>query len=492
MGDDAVLRLDSQRRLGQTDPRVWGGFVEHMGRNVYGGFYDPESRFARADGFRQDVLDAVREIGFTGLRYPGGNFNCTYDWQDGIGPTKERRRRFAPAWKQVESNEVGTDEFLPLCAELNTEPYLCVNLGTGGSTEAAAWLEYANTDRDTHFANLRRSHGFAEPWGVTLWGLGNEVDGPWNIGTKTPQQYIDVARETAKHMRLVDDSIQLIASGSVGADPRWNFEVCSALRDSVDFLAVHLYVGHEDLAGHLGSSLLLDEVLDEAEAAISLAYHGRIGGRRMAIAVDEWNVWYKDLAFPNIEEVYDQSDAVVVASLLFSMLRRPQSVKLASLAQAVNVIAPILTHPDGLVRQTIFHAFKQLRFGLQPVVLDAALESETYSAVVNQRIGVPRAQIPRDIPLVDAVATISEDGSQLTVAALSRDLERERCLTIELAGTTPLPAPQIVELCAEDPRTTNTAEHPERIVPHECEGTNDGRLQLKPCSLQIATYSLGS
>ena len=210
----AKITIDPNFRIGEVDPRLYGSFIEHLGRAVYGGIYEPEHPTADDMGFRQDVLDLVRELGVPIIRYPGGNFVSGYDWEDGVGPVEERPRRLDLAWKTVETNRVGTNEFAAWAKRAGAEPMIAVNLGTRGTDAARNLVEYCNHPGGSYWSDLRRSHGAEEPHAVGVWCLGNEMDGPWQIGHKTAAEYGRLAVETAKAMKWVDPSIELVACGS--------------------------------------------------------------------------------------------------------------------------------------------------------------------------------------------------------------------------------------------------------------------------------------
>ncbi|MDQ3616999.1 MAG: alpha-L-arabinofuranosidase, partial [Actinomycetota bacterium] len=373
----ATITLDPAFRVGPVDRRLFGTFVEHMGRCVYGGIYEPGHPTADTEGFRQDVAELVRELGPSVVRYPGGNFVSGYRWEDGIGEKQDRPRRLDLAWKAIETNAVGVDEFAEWCRQVDLDPILAVNLGTRGAQEAVDLLEYCNHPEGTALSDLRRANGAKEPHDIRVWCLGNELDGPWQVGHKSAEEYGRLAAETARAMRMVDPSIELVACGSshsqMATFASWEATTLEHCYDLVDYVSLHSYYDPlpTDVATFLASSVDLDRSI---AAVVATADHvgARLKSRRkLRLSVDEWNVWQQS-RFPGqdalsygdgpalIEDVYDVADAVVVGSLLITLLRHADRVGIACQAQLVNVIAPILTREGGPAwRQSIFHPFAQ-------------------------------------------------------------------------------------------------------------------------------------
>jgi alpha-N-arabinofuranosidase len=484
----ATITLDPAFTVGDVDSRVFGTFVEHMGRCVYTGIYEPGHPTADPDGFRTDVLDLVRELGPTVVRYPGGNFVSGYRWEDGIGPVAERPRRLDLAWRTIEPNEVGVDEFVRWARRAGIEPVMAVNLGTRGVQEATDLLEYCNHPEGTALSDLRRSHGSKEPHGIRTWCLGNELDGPWQVGHKTPYEYGRLAAETARAMRMVDPDVELVACGSSNSSmptfASWEATMLEQCYDLVDFVSLHTYYDPHitDPDSFLASSLDLEWMI---ESIVATADHvaARVGSRRkLRLSVDEWNVWHQSkfagqdgLAYEEtvdgprtlIEDVYDVSDAVVVGSLLITLLRHADRVGIACQAQLVNVIAPILTRPGGPAwRQTIFHPFAQVASGARGRVLLVTPQVERHSTAHFD-----------DVPLVDAVATWDEESGDISLFAVNRSRDDEARLEIRLDA---FPGASLVEasvLAEDDPTTTNTADRPDAVRPRALDAdVTDGRL----------------
>ena len=362
----ASVTVDPAFVVGPVRPRTFGSFVEHLGRCVYTGIYEPGHPSADANGFRGDVIELLRELGVTTVRYPGGNFVSGYRWEDGVGPADERPRRLDLAWHSTDPNQVGVDEFIAWCRSAGVEPMMAVNLGTRGVQEALDLLEYCNGTGDTHFANLRRANGADEPYDIRMWCLGNEMDGPWQIGHKTAEEYGRLAAETARAMRMIDPDLVLVACGSSGSGMptfgEWERIVLTESYEQVDMVSAHAYYYEEDgdLKSFLSSAINMDHFIESVTATADAVRAAGKHDKRIAISFDEWNVWYQKRAESKVpegddwpvapvllEDKYNVADAVVVGNLLISLLRHTDRVHSASLAQLVNVIAPIMTEPGG-------------------------------------------------------------------------------------------------------------------------------------------------
>ncbi len=261
----AELIVDKAYTIGEVDKRLYGSFVEHLGRAIYGGVYEPGHPTADEHGFRQDVIDLVKGLKVPIIRYPGGNFVSGYNWEDGIGPKENRPRRLELAWRTIETNEVGVNEFVTWANKVDAEVMMAVNLGTRGIDAARNLVEYCNHPQGTYWSDLRRAHGYAEPHRIKVWCLGNEMDGPWQIGHKTAHEYGRLAAETAKVMKWVDPSIELVACGSSNRGmrtfPEWEATVLEHTYEYVDYISLHTYYGNRenDLGNFLAKSLDMDE-----------------------------------------------------------------------------------------------------------------------------------------------------------------------------------------------------------------------------------------
>jgi alpha-L-arabinofuranosidase len=427
------IKINFDRQLGDLHPHIFGGFAEHLGRCFYGGIYEPDSPLADEQGFRRDVLEALRRLNMPIVRYPGGNFVSGYRWMDGIGPVEDRPARPELAWETVETNRFGTNEFIQFCRKINAEPYMVVNCGDGDMREARDWVEYCNGSQNTTLANLRRQHGFDAPHNVKYWGIGNEVDGEWQIGYKTPQEYARAYKEFAKVMRWVDPSIKLLAS----AISNWRAEFVERIQllleqapDLIDYLAIHWYVGNpeNDFNKYMAASELIEDRIGVAESLIHAMKLQRNIQRPIAIAVDEWNVWYRARGETleernNLEEIYNLEDALVVAMHFNAFIRHAQSVKMANIAQIVNVIAPIFTSPDGLFLQTIFHPFEIYSRACGNIALDVFWTGDTFSTGEHAALRT-----------LDVSATLDDRTRKLSVFVVNRSQTDAQETSITLDG----------------------------------------------------------
>lgn len=388
----ARLKIDTERVIGDIDPLIYGNFIEHLGRCVDGGVFDEKSPLSDANGFRRDVLEGTKKLNATILRWPGGNFSSNYHWMDGIGPRDKRPARLEMAWGTVESNRFGTHEFLQFAELAGAQPYICCNLGTGTWTEAQQWVEYCNSPEDTAMTRLRKQNGRAEPWKVKYWGLGNEMDGPWQMGHRSAEEYGKFALEAAKLMKWTDPAIKLIAAGAsnfgTGVDwTAWNRTVLDYLKNHADYLAIHMYVGNQgnNFGDFLASSVDLDQRIKITEGTIDGALAGQTPRRKMYIAWDEWNVWYRARGNAQrgrriLEERYNLEDALVVATFLNSFVNHAHIVKIANMAQLVNVIAPMFTSERGMFLQTIYHPLAAFANHSKGKALEVFVDAPKYKA----------------------------------------------------------------------------------------------------------------
>ena len=408
----ARVKIDLDRRLGVVDRKMYGMFIEHLGRCIYGGIYDPDSRLSDVNGIRTDVLEAARGLRPPILRWPGGNFVSGYHWEDGVGPKENRPVRAELAWNAIESNRFGTNEFIRYCRALNTEPYICANLGTGTMDEAAAWVMYCNRDDGTSYAALRAEHGFTKPHKVIYWGLGNEIYGDWQIGHKTAVDYAKLARQCAQVMRGADRDIKLVLCG--GQELDWDREVLSKCADLVDHISYHFYwgatKGQDPHYSNLAKPYASEQYLKFLRALIEQVRRDRGVTRPIKIAVDEWNVWDLATTADGLAEHYDLTDALAVAIYLNMMRRNCEAIEIGTLAQMVNVIAPILTRPDGMCLQTIYFPLKLAVEKSGAVALDTFVDCDGYQAGYA---GVPQ------VPYLDVLTTLDESAKKLFISAVN-------------------------------------------------------------------------
>jgi alpha-L-arabinofuranosidase len=426
---ESRVKIDTERIIGSIDKKIYGNFTEHLGRCIEGGIFEEASPLSDTDGFRKDVLKAVEDLHVTLLRWPGGNFSSNYNWTDGIGPRDQRPKRLEMAWHTIEDNRFGTHEFLRYCEVTGCTPYICTNLGTGNWTQAQQWVEYCNVEEGTAMSELRRKNGRAQAWGVKYWGLGNEMDGPWQMGHRTADDYGKFALEAAKLMKWTDPTIQLVAAGSsnYGADwVGWNRTVLEYLRHHADYLSMHMYVGNREnnFPQFMASSVELDQRTKVAEGIIDAVLSGE-KNKKIYIAWDEWNVWYrargqgKEAGRQILEEQYNLEDALVVGTFLNSFINHAHIVKIANMAQLVNVIAPIFTNKDGLFLQTIYYPLALVAAHSSGQALQLWTESPTYSTKDHDAV-----------PYLDFSATY--DNGDIVINAVNRHETESLSATFEL------------------------------------------------------------
>lgn len=457
------IKIDPVRQIGSINRDIFGGFAEHLGRHIYGGMYEPGSPLADEQGFRRDVLAAVRRLKMPVVRYPGGNFVSGYRWRDGVGPKKQRPPRVELAWQDIESNHFGTDEFVAWCRAVGTEPYLVVNAGDGDMREARDWVEYCNSASDSALAKMRRANGYAAPHNVKFWGIGNEVDGAWQIGHKKPDEYARAYKEFAKVMRLVDPSIKLLASVTSSWDEHF-VERAQLLfeeaRDFLDYLAIHWYVGNpdDDFAAYMATSELIDRRISAFEGLIAALRLQTETRQPVAIAVDEWNVWYRARGSTreqrdNLEERYNLEDALVVAMHFNAFIRHCRSVQMANIAQIVNVIAPIFTNEQGLFLQTIFHPFELYASLCGDIALDVFWQGDTFSGGGYSGL---RA--------LDVSATLDAAGRKLSLFVVNRSQSEALETTISLADAVFAGNVSATVVNGPDIKAENSFAQPERVT----------------------------
>jgi len=466
----ARIKVDVDRVIGSVDRRIFGGFIEHLGRCVYGGVLDEGSPRSDRRGFRLDVLEAARALRIPLLRWPGGNFASGYHWTDGIGPLERRPRRMEQlAWHAEESNRFGTDEFIAWCRELGAEPYICLNMGTGTLDEACAWVEYCNGTGDSHWANLRRRNGHAEPYRVRCWGLGNELYGEWQIGQMTAAAYVETARRWARALRRVDPGIELVSCGENGWSD-WDRTVVDGLARDVDHHSIHIYTGSADYWSNLLAPHQAERALRTCRAMIDRARYLQRVEHEIGIAYDEWNVWYRERAEGSgLEERYTLADALAVAAYLNVFVRHCRSVRIANLAQLVNVIAPIVTSPDGLFLQTIYRPLGLVAQHTQELALDVLVDCDT---VDHQDPPAPdpwphRVADLGPFKLLDVAATRDPATRHLTLAVVNRAPDQAVRATVQLDGAT-LDGDLVAYLVtASSPEASNSFDKPDEVTIQE-------------------------
>ncbi len=482
--------VDSRRTIAPLDRNLFGSFLEHLGRAIYEGVYDPGSKLSDANGFRKDVLDEIKQLGVPIIRYPGGNFVSGYNWLDGVGPKQDRPRVLDKAWNSLNTNQFGTNEFLAWCRAVGTEPLLGLNLGTGTAEEAAALVEYCNVEKGTRWSDLRRKHGIAEPHKVQRWCLGNEMDGPWQIGHMTAAEYGMKAADAARQMRYVDRSLQLVACGSSGPFMptylEWDREVLEQCYDYVDALSLHRYFSNADETGgdsskFLAMNLSMEKQIAETAAVCDLVRGRKRSQKKLWLSFDEWNVWYRARSGPAVngnrqeaphllEEVYNLEDALLVGGLVNSLLRNCDRVKLACLAQLVNVIAPIMTNADGLIRQTIYYPYSWALQFAHGSALQLLTESPSYEV---SGMG--------SVPSLDVAGTVNAADGKVSIFLLNRDLAKAHVVEILWEDAAPAKMLASFVLTGSDLKASNSFEAPQRVIPQTLEkpSTSGGRTRFE-------------
>jgi len=480
--------IDPAFVVAPVPPRLFGSFVEHMGRCVYGGIYDPGHPEADVDGLRLDVVKLTRELGVTAVRYPGGNFVSGYRWEDGVGPQEDRHVALDLAWRSIEPNTFGLNEFMTWARQTEIEPIMAVNLGTRGVEDACNLLEYSNFVSGTRYSDLRIAHGVREPHNIKTWCLGNEMDGPWQIGQKTGTEYGRLAAEAGKAMRRIDPSIELVACGSsnerMPTFGAWEADVLDEAYDVVDFISLHAYFEQhgDDRVGFLAAAHTMDAFIDGVIATCDHIAAKKRSRRKLQLSFDEWNLWYESRFVGQdnldwaqaprlIEDEYTVEDAVVLGNLLMSLLRHSDRVTVACLAQLVNVIAPIRTEPDtGAWRQTIFYPFALTARHARGEVLRVEPNSPTLH---SETLG--------DVPAVDVTATRDPETGQVTVFAVNRDEGQSADLQLRLVGEDSHEIVEHVVLGGEDLLATNSKATPNRVAPRTSSrhGIDAGTLSVE-------------
>lgn len=476
--------INRARIRSELDRHLLGSFVEHLGRCVYGGVYDPGSKLADANGFRQDVITEVKELGVPVIRYPGGNFISGYHWLDSVGPKKDRPTVLDRAWNSLETNQFGTNEFMDWCKLAGAEPLLGFNFGTEGPEMAAALVEYCNVEKGTKWSELRRQHGYEKPHMVKYWCMGNEMDGPWQIGHLTAREYGRKAADTARQVRGIDPNTKLIACGSSTPELptylEWDREVLEECYDVVDGISLHRYFGNtaptsgNSSARFLAMNLDMERQIHEISAVCDYVQGLKKSQKKLWLSFDEWNVWYrartsKDMdgqrtfAPHLLEEVYNLEDALLVGGFLNSLLRQSDRVRVACLAQIVNVIAPLVTNETGVLRQTTYYPYSWALKYAHGRVLDLTVDSETYPIKPD---GLqPDLAWGGEVPFVDVSATHDPQNNQVSVFMLNRDLESERELVLDWRDATPTRVVDCQTITGSDLKAVNTFANPKQVAP---------------------------
>jgi alpha-N-arabinofuranosidase len=486
--------LDRNRTIAEISPLLFGGFAEHMGRCIYEGIYDPKSPLADENGLRTDVLEALREQKYTVMRYPGGNFLSGYDWLDGVGPKDQRPRRRDLAWFSIETNQFGTNEFIDFCRAIDTAPMLGVNMGTGTIQSAADLVEYCNAPTGTYYADLRASHGYKDPHNVKYWCVGNEMDGPWQIGALEMAEYGKKAREAAKMMKWHDPTIETILCGSsndrMPTYPEWDRVALEIAWDQVDYLSIHYYAGNRenDTASYLASAVQFEEYVDTLDGTLRYVKAKRRSKHDVYLSWDEWQVWYKGdptrgnwQEAPHLaEESYNLEDALVVAQWLNVFLRKSQVLKIACVAQVVNIISWLQTRTDGLLKQTSFYPFLLVSNHARGYALDVLVKAP---AVETKKFG--------DVPALDVSASYDAETGNGAIFIVNRSQTDTINAELIWQDDETVTFDQAWQLAGTDVKAANTWDNPNAITaqsiaaPHIANGK--ATLQIPPLSFTTLT-----
>ena len=470
----AKIILDKDYRVSRVDERLFGSFIEHLGRAVYGGIYEPGHPLADDLGFRTDVIEAVKKLGVPIVRYPGGNFVSGFHWEDSVGPVASRPKRLDLAWFTTETNEVGLHEFARWADRAGAEMMYAINLGTRGPEQARDIVEYANHRGGSKFSDLRIANGKKDPFNIKVWCLGNEMDGPWQMGRKTAGEYGHIANEAAKMMKWVDPSIEVVACGSSSSEMptfgSWELDMLDQCYDNIDYVSLHRYYGNPtgDTPGFLARTMDMDDFIHSVTSICDAVKGKKHSKKQVNLSFDEWNVWYhsneqdKEIwkrekwgrALPLLEDIYNFEDALLVGSMLLTLLRNADRVKIACLAQLVNVIAPIMTrNGGGCWAQTIYYPFMHASQYGRGTVLKAVVQSPVYDCSDYE-----------GVPTIDTAATLSDDGS-VTVFCVNRDLSEPCLLDLDLRSFGDLRMTDHIVLHHDDVKAINTEENPFNVSP---------------------------
>ena len=467
----ANIIIDKSYLVGDVDKRIYGSFIEHLGRAVYEGIYQPELACADEQGLRKDTIDLVSELNVPIVRYPGGNFVSGYRWEDTVGPKEQRPSRVDLAWNVIETNQFGLNEFVDWARKAKSDVMMAVNLGTRGVLEAVDVLEYCNLKGGTRLSDLRISHGYQQPHNIKTWCLGNEMDGPWQVGHKTATEYGRIANEAAHAMKILDPSIELVACGSSGSRMPtfgdWENEVLSECYEHVDYISMHQYFGNQEnnTPDFLASSVEMDDFIKNVVAICDFVQGKKHGKKQINISFDEWNVWYhsneqdkkleKWVKHPHqLEDVYNFEDALLVGSMLITLLRHADRVKMACLAQLVNVIAPIMTSDTGAWRQTIFYPFMHASNFGRGTVLNTIVKCPVYDSKYG------------DAPYIDSVVVDNTEAEELVIFAVNKDLTEDFEITLDMRQYAAYQVAEHIVLHHEDIKAENTQSNPDNVKPH--------------------------
>ena len=487
----ANITINKDFKLSEIDDRLYGSFIEHLGRAVYGGIYEPGHSSADKEGFREDVLELVQELKVPVVRYPGGNFVSAYNWEDSVGPVKDRPACLDLAWKSKEPNEFGLNEFVSWAKKADTDVMMAINLGTRGISDARNLVEYCNHEGGSYWSDLRKKHGVEEPHNIKLWCLGNEMDGPWQVGHKTSYEYGRIANETAKALKLFDPELELVVCGSSSNQmptfPEWERTVLEECYENVDYISLHIYLKNEenDLQTFLATPMGMDDFIDVVAKTCDYVKAKKRSKKTINLSFDEWNVWFHSneqdediykrqpwqVGPPLLEDIYTFEDALVVGGMINSLIRHADRVKIGCLAQLVNVIAPIMTENDGTVwKQTIFYPFYYASVHGRGTALNITVDSPSYE---NKTFG--------SVPYIDITAVHNEKTEELTLFVINRNHESDMDLDIVISGFEKYKIIEHALMVHDDIKAVNSKDKPNEVIPTSGKGISisDGKLSGK-------------
>lgn len=494
----ATLFIDRHFIVGEVDKRIYGSFIEHLGRAVYEGIYQPESPFADAQGFRKDTLALINNLNVPVVRYPGGNFVSGYHWEDGIGPKEQRPRKIDLAWNVIETNQFGLNEFMDWAAKAKTEAMMAVNLGTRGAEDAKNIVEYCNLKGGSYYSDLRKKHGYEQAHDIKLWCLGNEMDGSWQMGHKTAYEYGRIAAEAGRMMKMADPSIELVACGSSSLEMKtfgtWEDTVLSECYDQADYLSLHQYYGNanHNTPDFLASTVAMEQFISSVITICDAVKAKQRKKKQINLSFDEWNVWYHSheqdqkierwsIAPHQLEDIYNFEDALLVAGMMITMLRHADRVKIACLAQLVNVIAPIMTSDTGAWKQTIYYPFELISNYGRGTALHTIIDCPVYESKYG------------DAPYLDSVCIMNEEEETVTFFAVNKDLDENMELSCDLRQFADYKMKEHIVLHHPDVNAVNTEIQPDNVTPVIGKDVKieNGILKIVLCDKSFHVIKLG-
>ena len=482
--------------IADIDKRLYGSFLEHLGRAVYTGIYEPDHPTADENGMRRDVLELVRGLDTPVCRYPGGNFVSAYNWEDGIGPKSERPSRLDLAWRTTESNQVGIHEFAEWAEAAGTEMMLAVNLGSRDLDAARNFVEYVNHPGGTYWSDLRRKNGQAEPWNVRMWCLGNEMDGPWQVGHKSAAEYGHLANETAKALRAFDSRLELIVCGSSHSDmptyPQWEATVLEETYDQIDYISLHMYFENyeKNPLEYLALPEKLERYIGTVSGVIDYVKAKKRSKKNVKISFDEWNVWYherkndaermKAWDWPNapalLEDIYNFEDVLLVGSILNTFIRNSDRVQIACIAQLVNVIAPIMTEPGGPAwKQTIYYPFQFASAHGRGTALQLDVDCESYVSNVSPHV-----------KYLDIAGVHNSAEGSLTFFCINRHPTDAIAIELSVEGFGEAKSVEHTLIKHDNLEAKNTRDNPDNVKPVEGRGAT---LRENGVALEVPAHS---